>query len=228
MTASSRTLVAVSRQMGAGGAYVGQAVARQVGIRYVDRELLDEAAKILGRDPAELANLEERVSSLWSRMAGVLAWGAPEAAYVPPPMPSLYEDDLFAVESRIIREIAAREDAVFVGRGAGWLLRSEAGLLTVFLHAPDEVRVERVMRTYDLANRAAALELVRESDHQRSRFLESLGGRSWLDLSRYHLSLDTGAISLDDAAAVITGLVMPRRIALQAGSCQTRGTIERP
>jgi cytidylate kinase len=207
MSVSSRTLVAVSRQMGAGGAYVGQAVARQLGVRYVDRELLDEAAKILGRDPVELESLEERVTSLWSRMAGVLAWGAPEAAYVPPPMPSLYEDDLFAVESRIIREIAAREDAVFVGRGAGWLLRSEAGLLTVFLHAPDEVRAERVMRTYDLANRAAALELVRESDHQRSRFLESLGGLSWLDLSRYHVSLDTGTISLDDAAAVITGLV---------------------
>ena len=183
MSASSRTLVAVSRQMGAGGAYVGQAVARQLGVRYVDRELLDEAAKILGRDPAELESLEERVTSLWSRMAGVLAWGAPEAAYVPPPMPSLYEDDLFAVESRIVREIAAREDAVFVGRGAGWsFCRSEAGLLTVFLHAPDEVRVERVMRSYDLANRAAALELVRESDHQRSRFLESLGGYTWLAL----------------------------------------------
>jgi cytidylate kinase len=211
MSASSRILVAVSRQMGAGGAYVGQAVARQLGVRYVDRELLDEAAKILGRDRAELESLEERVTSLWSRMAGVLAWGAPEAAYVPPPMPSFYEDDLFAVESRIIREIAAREDAVFVGRGAGWILRAEAGLLTVFLHAPDEVRVERVMRTYDVTERAAALELVRESDHQRSRFLESLGGLSWRDLSRYHLSIDTGAIGLDDAAAVISGLVTARR-----------------
>ena len=95
---------------------------------------------------------------------------------MPPPMPSLYEEDLFAVESGIIREIAAREDAVFVGRAAGWILRSEAGLLSVFLHAPEAVRVERVMRDYHMANRAAAIELVRESDHQRSRFLQSLGG----------------------------------------------------
>ncbi len=211
MGASSRILVALSRQMGAGGAYIGQAVARQLGVRYVGREVLDEAAKVLGRDRAELETLEERVTSLWGRMAGVLAWGAPEAAYVPPPMPSLYEDDLFAVESRIIREVASREDALFVGRGAGHILRSEAGLLTVFLHAPDEVRVERVMRTYDVTERAAALELIRESDHQRSRFLESLGGPSWLALSRYHLTIDTGAIGLDDAVAVITGLVVARR-----------------
>ena len=211
MSASPRILVALSRQMGAGGAYIGQAVASQLGVRYVGREVLDEAATILGRDRAELEGLEERVTSLWSRMAGVLAWGAPEAAYVPPPMPSLYEDDLFAVESRIIREIASREDAVFVGRGAAWLLRSEAGLLTVFLHAPEAVRVERVMRNYGITERAAAVELVRESDRQRSRFLESLGGLSWLDLARYHLSLDTGAIGLDDAAAVISGLVTARR-----------------
>jgi len=211
MSASPRILVALSRQMGAGGAYIGKAVASQLGVRCVGREVLDEAATILGRDRAELEGLEERVTSLWSRMAGVLAWGAPEAAYVPPPMPSLYEDELFAVESRIIREIASREDAVFVGRGAAWLLRSEAGLLTVFLHAPEAVRVERVMRNYGIAERAAAVELVRESDRQRSRFLESLGGLSWLDLARYHLSLDTGAIGLDDAAAVITRLVEARR-----------------
>jgi len=211
MSASPRVLVALSRQMGAGGAYIGKAVASQLGVRCVGREVLDEAATILGRDRAELEGLEERVTSLWSRMAGVLAWGAPEAAYVPPPMPSLYEDDLFAVESRIIREIASREDAVFVGRGAAWLLRSEAGLLTVFLHAPEAVRVERVMRNYGITERAAAVELVRESDRQRSRFLESLGGLSWLDLARYHVSLDTGAIGLDDAAAVISGLVTARR-----------------
>jgi CMP/dCMP kinase len=211
MGTPGRVLVTLSRQMGAGGAYVGQAVARQLGVRYVDREVLEEAAKILGRDDTELASLEERVTSLWSRMAGVLAWGAPEAAYVPPPMPSLYEDDLFAVEAGIIRGIAAREDAVFVGRGAGWILRAEAGLLSAFLHAPEDVRVERVMRDYGMADRAAARELVRDSDQQRSRFLQSLGGSSWLDLSRYHLALDTGVVGLDEAAAVITGLIRSRR-----------------
>ena len=211
MSTPGRVLLALSRQMGAGGAYVGQAVARQIGARYVDREVLVEAAKILGRDDTELASPEERVTSLWSRMAGVLAWGAPEAAYVPPPMPALYEEDLFAVEAGIIREIASRESAVFVGRGAGWILRGEGGLLSVFLHAPEAVRAERVLHDYRMTDRDAALELVRESDHQRSRFLHSLGGASWLDLSLYHLTVDTGAVGLDEAAAIVTGLVKSRR-----------------
>jgi cytidylate kinase len=206
-----RTLVALSRQVGAGGAYVGQALSRLLGIRYVDREILQEAARILGRDDRELESLEERVTSLWDRMAAVLAWGAPEAAYVPPPLPTLCEEDLFAVESGIIREIAAREDAVFVGRAATWVLRDTPGLLSVFLHAPEDVRLERVMRDYNLADRAAAHDVLRRSDQQRSRFVQSVTGGSWFSLSHYHLAIDTGAVSLDDAVAVIARLVQLRQ-----------------
>lgn len=211
MNTPARVLVALSRQVGAGGTYVGQAVSRQLGVRYVDREILKEAARILGRDDLELEGLEERVTSLWSRMAGVLAWGAPEAAYVPPPMPALYEEDLFTVEAGIIREIAARENAVFVGRGAPWVLRHEPSVLTVFLHAPEPARVQRVMHEYQVADEEAAREMVRRSDHDRSRFLQSLSGLSWLDLSQYHLSVDTETVGLDETVELITRLVMSRR-----------------
>jgi cytidylate kinase len=211
MSTPGRVLVALSRQMGAGGAYVGQAVSRRLGVRYVDREILQEAAKILGRDDTELESLEERVTSLWSRMAGVLAWGAPEAAYVPPPMPALYEADLFAVEAGIIRGVAAREDAVFVGRGATWILRHEATLLSVFLHAPEPVRARRVMHDYQMTDLDAARELIRRSDRHRSRFLQSLSGASWLDLSQYHVTVDTGAVGLDQTVDLIARLVMARR-----------------
>lgn len=210
MLTSKRTLVAISRQVGAGGAYVGQAVARQLGVRYVDREILQEAAKILGRDDRELEGMEERVTSLWSRMAGVLAWGAPEAAYVPPPMPTLQEEDLFNVEASIIRGVAAREDAVFVGRGATWILRDQPDLLSVFLHAPESARVERVMEAYKLPDVPAARDLVRRSDHARSRFLESISGGSWLDVTHYDLAVDTGKVGLDQVVELVTGLVARR------------------
>jgi cytidylate kinase len=67
------------------------------------------------------------------------------------------------------------------------------------------------MRDYRMADAAAALELVRRSDHDRSRFLQSLSGGSWLDLSQYHLSIDTGAVSLDETVDLIARLVLRRR-----------------
>jgi cytidylate kinase len=211
MSTPARTVIALSRQVGAGGAYVGQALARQLAVRYVDREIMQEAARILGRDQRELESLEERVTSLWSRMASVLSWGAPEAAYVPPPLPTLYEEDLFAIESGIIREIAARDDAVFVGRAATWILRGRPGLISVFLHAPEDARVERVMRDYGLTDESAARDLVRHSDQQRSRFLQSVTGGSWFNLSHYHLTVDTGAVTLDETVEIVCRLVTLRR-----------------
>jgi cytidylate kinase len=53
--------------------------------------------------------------------------------------------------------------------------------------------------------------LVRRSDHQRSRFLQSLTGGSWLDVSHYHLSVDTGVVGLDEAVDLVARLVTARR-----------------
>ncbi len=211
MSASGRCVVAISRQVGAGGAYVGQALARTLGVRYVDREILKEAASLLGRDATEIESLEERVSTLWSRMAGALAWGGPEATYMPPPMPALYEEDLFAVQARIIRQIAAQEEAVFVGRAATWVLRERADLISVFLHAPEAIRVERVAREYGMKDPEEARKMVSRSDQQRSRFLQSVTGGSWLDLTHYHLCVDTGVVGLDDTVKLLVGLAAARR-----------------
>lgn len=166
---------------------------------------------MLGRETAEVENLEERVSSLWSRMAGALAWGGPEATYMPPPMPALYEEDLFAVQARIIRQIASQEEAVFVGRAATWVLRERADLLSVFLYAPEAVRVDRLKREYGLADLEEARKMVSRSDQQRSRFLQAVTGGSWLDVTHYHLCVDTGVIGLDDVVSALAGLGAARR-----------------
>jgi cytidylate kinase len=211
MSASGRCVVAISRQVGAGGAYVGQALARTMGVRYVDREILKEAASMLGRETAEIESLEERVSSVWSRMAGALAWGGPEATYMPPTLPALYEEDLFAIQARIISQIAAQEEAVFVGRAATWVLRERADLLSVFLYAPEMVRAERVKREYDMPDLEEARKMVAQSDQQRSRFLQSVTGGSWLDVTHYHLCVDTGVVGLDETANIVAELAAARR-----------------
>jgi cytidylate kinase len=211
MSPTGRCVVTISRQVGAGGAYIGQALARAMGLRYVDREILKEAASLLGREESEIETLDERVSSLWSRVAGTLAWGGPEATYLPPQMPALYEEDLFAVQSRVIRQIAAQEDAVFVGRAAGWVLRDRTDLLTVFLHAPESVRIRRVMKEYDVPDIEQARKMVARSDHQRGRFLEKTTGRSWFDMTHYHVAVDTGAIDLDETVKLLAGLVEAKR-----------------
>ena len=218
MSSLPRLVVAISHQMGSGGGSVGQALARTLGIRYADREILEQAARLLGKDDRELEGLEERVSSLWGRVASILALGSPEAPYVMPAALPLEEEDLFQVESRIIREIASREDAVIVGRAASWLLRDHPGIVTALLHAPEEWRVEEVRRRRGLGDPAEARELVRQSDQQRRRFVESLRGGSWVDPSCYHLCLDTSAVGHDAAVELLASLARRRRATVPDGA----------
>ena len=117
MQTPSTVVLAISRQMGAGGSYIGQAIARRLGLKYLDREILAEATRLLGAEPAHLEQLEERVANTWVRFTRHLSFGPPDGLFTPPRIrETVFEEDLFRIERQIIREFAAREDCVIIGR----------------------------------------------------------------------------------------------------------------
>jgi cytidylate kinase len=207
-------VVTIARQLGSGGGRIGQAVARRLGMKYADREILQEAAKFLGMEDRDLTKLEERVANAWERAAQVFLIGASEADYSPALVPLVHEEVLFKVESRIIQELAARENVVVMGRAGSHVLRDHPGLISVFVHAPIAWRVARVMHVRGMGDWAAAFEMVQNSDHGRARFVEWATGRAWTDACDYHLSVNTAVVGHDAAVDLIATLVS-RRMAEQ-------------
>jgi cytidylate kinase len=173
---SGKTILAISRQLGSGGALIGHTVACRLGLRYADRDILHGAALALGVEDTAVEPLEERVEGFWERIGHMFALGGPLGPYIPPPIPMFDQADLFAQEQRIIREIASRENAVIVGRGAAHVLRDHPGLISIFVYAPESVRVSRVMKTFRLGDIGETTTLVKRSDQQRAAFVEALTG----------------------------------------------------
>src|SRR6478672_12572484 len=112
---SSRTTITIARQMGCGGAYIGQIIARKLGLRYVDREVLHLAAKSLGVAEEAVTASRERLTSFWSRWFSGLTVLPPECAYTPPPLRSFTDEELFHTQVKALKLIAGREDCVIVG-----------------------------------------------------------------------------------------------------------------
>lgn len=196
-------VVGISRQIASGGAYIGQAVANRLGLKYVDREILQQAAAALGaEDERAIEALEERAASSWSGIARALFVGAPDTPFVPPPPPNVHEGDVLEVETRIIREIASREDAVIVGRGAPHVLPRRPGIIRVFLHAPVRLRIAEVKRAYGLTEDEAK-QLVQRSDRNRAGFVQSITRRAWTDACLYDLCIDTSIVRSDLAVDLI-------------------------
>ena len=202
-------ILTVARQMASGGSYIGDAVARKLQIAYMNREIVQRAAAMLRvDDPHLLESFEETRQTIWTRLLHGFSRGTPEAPVVRAPV-NFDQDDVFDVETRIIRAIAEREDAVIVGHGAGYLLRNHPGVIRVFVHAPEAWRILAAQQTYALEPETAKT-LIRESDRRRARFIEGLTGVVWTDARLYDLTVDTSKLEIGMIVEWLAGVVRAR------------------
>ena len=205
-----RITVTLGRQLGCGGSYLGQCVADALKIRCLDREIISKAAAHLQVDEADVTHREERGVSFWERMLRGITASPPEALYQGPVTLSVTDRDLLAAETRVMKEIAAEEDVVIVGRLAAFVLPPHPGLIRIFLHAPEPFRVRRLIENGAAATDAEARTLITRSDETRRQYISQMIGREEYDARAYHLSLDTSVLPLSDAADLLTDFVRRR------------------
>lgn len=189
--------------MGSGGSYIGQLIAAQLGLKYIDREVLHMAARELGCEAHELEGRAERVSSFWERFFHGLTLGPPETTYAPPPLRDLSDRELFEKQTEILREIAKQSDCVIVGWGGCHVLPRHRGKLNVFCHAPLKFRVRRVMELYGVGTEDEARAAVAESDEMRKRYILEMTRKDWACAENYHLAFDTSLLSFEESANLI-------------------------
>lgn len=194
-------VISVSRQFGSGAATIGQRIAKEMGILYADREIVKEAGKALGFHEHTLSSLDERSNTFWENALRQMAL-LPFDTYTPPEIYFPSDQDLFEAESQVIRTIADNNSAIIIGRCAGYVLRNAPNHLSIFLTASEEFRIANIQRVHKVSSKEAT-ELLRDVDAARARYAKTFTGYEWMDLRQYHLVLDTSALGLDTAAALI-------------------------
>ncbi|PYP77482.1 MAG: hypothetical protein DMD35_15220 [Gemmatimonadetes bacterium] len=203
-------LITVSRQFGSGGSEVAERVARALDWHLYDNALVDEVARRLGMQPADVSAREERVPSIAERIASAMALGMPE---VMPTVADLAmqptEERIVEVTKHVMEEAVLAGPAVLVGRGAQCMLASRADALHVFCYAPPEVLASYAVTNLGVAP-ADAARVVAENNHQREQYVKRHWKREWRDLANYHLCVNTGWLGLDAAAELIVGLARER------------------
>jgi len=193
--------IAISRQRGSGGSYVGRLVAERLNLRYIDRELLRHAAEYL---TAHQEVKSDAAPMSWlDRLVHTVGFGTVEAGYTPPSSDVVYEGGLFEFERRLMLEIAAERDAVLVGRGAAQSLKGRPGVLSVFLYAPLPWRTKRAREVYNVADSRSAERAVLHSDRDRERFIRALCGTDWTDVHGYDLAVDAASLDHETTADLI-------------------------
>jgi len=194
-------IITISRQLGSGGAYVGQKLAKNLNIFYADREIISQAAKQLSVLEEDLESRDEKIISFWQSLLTSYAIGAPDS-YIPPQIISPTDHILFKVESEIIERIAKERSAVIIGRCASHILRYHTNHISIFLHSNLSFRKTRVQEIYNLSEEAAE-KMIAKSDKDRAVYYRTNTGKEWTDIRNYDLSIDTGKIGLEKSLDLI-------------------------
>ena len=192
-------IITIGREYGSGGHQIGEIVAKKLGIAFYDKQIISLAAQKSGLSDEFIANNEQRVKSgLMQNLAASAAYssGFFSSQYLP------LSETIFISQSQVIRDIAAKERAVIVGRCADYILSGRKNTVNIFIHAPIEDRVRRIMALYQLSE-AEAMKAIATSDKERGNHYFRYTDRKWGKAQNYDLSINSSLLGIEGTVEML-------------------------
>lgn len=189
--------ICISRQFGSGGRTVSKKLAEMLGINIYDRTLLKSAVQATGfsHEMFEKADEAKTKSGIRSLFMNHLTGSTNNVNY-------LSDESMFCMQSDIIRNIHEQESCIFVGRCADYVLRDSDRVLSVFLAADRQARIER-LSGHDGTSQRKAESMIDDADRRRATYFNYFTGRNWADPISYDLCLNTSALGIDKCTEII-------------------------
>ncbi len=197
-------VIAITRTCGSGGTTIAKMLANDYQIDMYDRKLLRLASEDSGINETLFAAADETTKKkpLFKAFKKVFS-----GELIPPESSDFTSNDnLFAYQVKVLKELTKRESYVVVGRAADYVLKDYPYLVRVFIHAPYERCVLHEMDFQSCTRKEAESEIAR-MDAYRSAYYKYHTGKEWQDVKNYDLSLDTGIYSYEQCAEIIKKFV---------------------
>ena len=188
-------IINVGRQFGSGGRLVALALGRKLGIPVYDQELIAKAAEQSGFSKELFANSDEKrnLLALSSFIVDVGRFGSADNY--------MSDNQLFVIQSNVIRSLADKGPAIFIGRCSDYILRDRK-CLDVFVTATDEVRIKRIAERMNITPEQAD-SLMRKKDRTRETYYNYYTFGNWGVASNYDLCVDSSVLGIEGTADMI-------------------------
>jgi len=204
-------ILTVEREYGCGGGVIARKIADRLGWTLWDEALTSEIARLSHCDRTEVENREEHLDPLFYRLFKSIMRGSFEGSLNIHRLQLLDADSIFGITERVVQKAAAGGNCVIVGRGSQHFLRDRADTVRVFLYAPREERVRRLVS--DGVSEKEVAQLVDTVDSDRAAFVERYLHAQWPNRPLYHVMLNT---AVGDHIVIHTILTLKK--ALEQGS----------
>lgn len=189
----SKIIVTIGRQIGGGGFVIGDRLAKALNVPFYDKELINLIAEKSGISREVIETYDEKAAqSLFHS-----AWSVPMHSNERP-----LGQQLFFAQCDAIRDVAKEGSSVILGRCADYALSGNPDVVRVFLYAPMEVRVQRIMKRMNLQEKAAR-KYIEKIEKCRKNNYHFFTDREWGENETYDLCLNTATASADAIVGII-------------------------
>ena len=201
MNKEEKFIITISRQFGTGGHEIGAELARRLGVKLLDKQILNEVASRMNTVEDAMEKIESR-NPLWrDDFTNFYRTYMSKAEY------NGQEQDqtshtLFQAQADAIRQIAAMESCV-----SGFdIFADHPNALKIFIHSSLDCRKRRIAVKYDISEQDAAAMIV-DNDYSRELYTKTYTGRYWKDATNYDISLDVRKFGVNGAVAFLMNCI---------------------
>ncbi len=202
-----KTIVTIGRQYGSGGRDIGEALAKELGVKFYDKEMLKRAAKESGLCEEIFESHDEKPTSsfLYSLVMDTYSLGYSSGSYADMPI----NHKVFLAQFESIKKIAEEGSCVMVGRCADYALADNPNVINIFIYADLEKRTRRIARKYDMTD-AKAKDVIVKNDKKRASYYNYYTNKDWGDAKSYDLCLNSAKLGVDGCVKAILDYIKLR------------------
>lgn len=189
----TKRIITISREFGSGGRFIGEEVAKNLGIAYYDKNIIDEIAEQLGLSPdyiQESAELSPKKGLFAYALVGRDITG------------KSVEDMVYEAQRKVILELAEKEPCVIIGRNADYILRDRDDVLNVFIHGNMPEKIQRIIGLYNVEEKEA-VKMMADTDKRRMTNYNFYTDQKWGRASNYTLCLNSSQLGYDRCEKII-------------------------
>ena len=193
----AKRIITISREFGSGGRFIGEEVAKKLGITYYDKNIISEIAEKSGLSPEyiqESAELSPKKGLFAYAFAGRDITG------------KSVEDMVYEAQRKVILELAEKESCIIIGRNADFILKDRNDVLNVFIHGDMPEKTQRISQLYRVTE-PEAVKMMADTDKRRMTNYNFYTDQKWGKASNYTLCLNSSQLGYDRCEALIAECV---------------------
>lgn len=190
----AKRIITISREFGSGGRFIGEEVAKKLGMAYYDKNVITEIAEKSGLSPEyiqENAELSPKKGLFAYALAGRDITG------------KSVEDIVYEAQRKVILELVEKEPCVIIGRNADFILKDRNDVLNVFIHGDRPEKTQRICQLYNVSEKDA-VKMMADTDKRRMTNYNFYTDQKWGKASNYTLCLNSSQLGYGRCEAIIT------------------------